>query len=110
MAGHRRRFRGGPAHKKLKGIGRVYDHVTPEMRWQIIDALEAWWLASLKALRRHELRTLVSWFPRSGESGRVASGCGVMAPSPDTKNDRRRSSVVLVTSVYNWWAILGLNQ
>lgn len=49
--------------QKLKGIGRVYDHVTPEMRCQIIDALEARWLASLKALRPHELRTLVSWFP-----------------------------------------------
>jgi hypothetical protein len=39
--------------QKMKGIARVYDHVTPAMRQQILDALETRWLASLSAVRDH---------------------------------------------------------
>jgi hypothetical protein len=49
--------------QKMKGMGRIYDHVTPEMRRQIIEVLEARWLASLAALRPGERARLVSWFP-----------------------------------------------
>jgi hypothetical protein len=51
---------------KMRGMGRVYDHVTPDMVQEIIDALEAPWLASLRALRPAEQDTLVAWFPHLG--------------------------------------------
>lgn len=49
--------------QKMKGMGRVYDHVTPEMRRQLIEVLEARWRSSLRALRPEERAGLVSWFP-----------------------------------------------
>lgn len=36
--------------QKMKGIARVYDHVTPVMRKQVLDVMEARWLGSLAAL------------------------------------------------------------
>ncbi|GAA2801568.1 hypothetical protein [Saccharopolyspora taberi] len=45
----------------MKGIGRVYDHVTPEMEQHILDVLEARWRASATALTAAEL---MMWFPR----------------------------------------------
>ncbi|MFI9389162.1 tyrosine-type recombinase/integrase [Kutzneria sp. NPDC052558] len=47
----------------MRGMGRIYDHVTPEMRRQIIEALEARWRSSLAALRPEERARLASWFP-----------------------------------------------
>ncbi len=49
--------------QKMKGMARVYDHVTPEMRRQIIQALEARWITSLGALTPRERTTLGAWFP-----------------------------------------------
>ncbi|GAB3490029.1 hypothetical protein [Amycolatopsis cihanbeyliensis] len=49
--------------QKMKGIARIYDHVTPAMLSQIIQALEVRWLASLAALSVDEQAQLVSWFP-----------------------------------------------
>lgn len=49
--------------QKMKGIARVYDHVTPIMRKHILDALEARWLGSLAAVTPAERARLVSWFP-----------------------------------------------
>ena len=49
--------------QKMKGIARVYDHVTPVMRKQVLDALEARWLGSLAALTPGERGRLVGWFP-----------------------------------------------
>ncbi len=49
--------------RKMKGMGRVHDHVTPEMRRVIIDRLEARWSRSLAALRPDEQELLESWFP-----------------------------------------------
>jgi integrase len=48
---------------KMKGMARVYDHVTPTMQRQIIGVLEARWLASLVALTPDERVTLAEWFP-----------------------------------------------
>lgn len=47
----------------MKGIARVYDRVTPEMRQQVLDALEARWAGSLAALLPAERERLESWFP-----------------------------------------------
>jgi integrase len=47
----------------MKGMGRVYDHVTPEMRAQILEVLEARWFTSLVALTSAERRQLAEWFP-----------------------------------------------
>jgi hypothetical protein len=49
--------------QKMKGMARVYDHVTPEMRSKVIEGLEARWQASLAALLPEERAKLVSWFP-----------------------------------------------
>jgi hypothetical protein len=49
--------------QKMKGIARIYDHVTDVMRKQILDALEARWEASLLALTATERARLTSWFP-----------------------------------------------
>jgi hypothetical protein len=49
--------------QKMKGIARVYDHVTEVMRKQILDALEARWEASLLALTATERARLTAWFP-----------------------------------------------
>jgi integrase len=49
--------------QKMKGIARVYDHVTPVMRKQVLDVLEARWRGSLAALTPGERARLVGWFP-----------------------------------------------
>ncbi|WP_424923440.1 tyrosine-type recombinase/integrase [Actinocrispum wychmicini] len=49
---------------KMKGIARTYDHVTPEMRQHILDALEARWQAGLSGLTGAERTRLMSWFPQ----------------------------------------------
>lgn len=46
--------------QKMKGIARIYDHVTDAMRQQITDALEARWAASLLTLTGPERDQLVS--------------------------------------------------
>jgi integrase len=51
---------------KMRGMGRVYEHVTPEMERQIIDALEARWASSLLALRTEDQEKLLGWFPHLG--------------------------------------------
>jgi hypothetical protein len=50
----------------MKGIARIYDHVTDVMRKQILDALEARWEASLLALTATERARLTGWFPHLG--------------------------------------------
>lgn len=47
----------------MKGMARIYDHVTPGMRRQILDALEARWLGSVAALSARERAQLIGWFP-----------------------------------------------
>ena len=47
----------------MKGIARIYDHVTDVMKKQVLDALEARWEASLLALDAVERRQLANWFP-----------------------------------------------
>ncbi|MCC8251612.1 hypothetical protein LNK82_46005 [Saccharothrix sp. NEAU-S10] len=49
--------------QKMKGIARVYDHVTSVMKAQLINGLEARWRGSLLALRDDELATIIGWFP-----------------------------------------------
>ncbi|MFC0107962.1 tyrosine-type recombinase/integrase [Kibdelosporangium aridum] len=52
--------------QKMKGVARVYDHVTDPMRQQIIDGLEARWNASLLGLTATERARLTGWFPHLG--------------------------------------------
>ena len=52
--------------QKMKGIARVYDHVTDVMRKQILDVLEMRWEASLLALTVTERARLTGWFPHVG--------------------------------------------
>lgn len=49
--------------QKMKGMARIYDHVPPVMRRQILDALEARWLGSVASLTSRERAQLMSWFP-----------------------------------------------
>ena len=55
--------------QKMKGISRIYDHVTPVMQHQILQALEARWWSSIAALTPGEWVKLFGWFPW------LASGC-----------------------------------
>lgn len=48
---------------KMKGMGRVYDHVTPEMERQIREALEERFITSVLALEDDERQKLLSWVP-----------------------------------------------
>ncbi|WP_193441143.1 integrase [Actinosynnema sp. ALI-1.44] len=52
--------------QKMKGIARIYDHVTEPMKRQIIDVLEQRWNASLLALTATERARLTEWFPHLG--------------------------------------------
>ncbi|MFG1819818.1 tyrosine-type recombinase/integrase [Kribbella sp. NPDC049174] len=45
---------------KMKGMGRVYDHVTPEMERQILEALEERFVTSVLALEDDEREKLLS--------------------------------------------------
>ena len=47
----------------MKGMGRVYDHVTPEMERQISEALEDRWVTSVLALDNDERERLLTWVP-----------------------------------------------
>jgi integrase len=49
--------------QKMKGMARVYDHVTPEIRARILEFLEELWFASLVALTAAERLQLGEWFP-----------------------------------------------
>jgi hypothetical protein len=48
---------------KMKGMGRVYDHVTPEMERQILEALEERFVRSVLALDDVEQDKLLTWVP-----------------------------------------------
>lgn len=52
---------------KMKGIARVYEHVTPVMETKLLNALEARWDAALLALDADERAKLIGWFPHLQE-------------------------------------------
>ena len=47
----------------MKSMGRVYDHVIPEMERQIREALEERFITSVLALENDERQKLLSWVP-----------------------------------------------
>ncbi|GAB2969359.1 hypothetical protein LWP59_14030 [Amycolatopsis acidiphila] len=49
--------------QKMKGMARIYDHVTPVMQQQILQALEARWWGSIAVLTPGERAVLFGWFP-----------------------------------------------
>ncbi|WP_433272726.1 hypothetical protein ACQPZF_17160 [Actinosynnema sp. CS-041913] len=51
---------------KMKGVARVYDHVTSVMLEQIRESLESRWVTSLLALHDDELARIIGWFPHLG--------------------------------------------
>jgi hypothetical protein len=60
--------------QKMKGMARVYDHVTVVMRQQILDALEVRWLGSLAAVTDREWAELLGWVPHLRS---VLTGMGI---------------------------------
>jgi hypothetical protein len=44
----------------MRGMGNVYEHVTPEMKRWVLDALQQRWEASLLALRPRERERLIA--------------------------------------------------
>jgi hypothetical protein len=44
----------------MKGMGRVYDHVTPEIQRQVLTVLEERWVASVLALEEDERQKLLA--------------------------------------------------
>jgi integrase len=70
---------------KMKGIGRIYDHVTPEMRRQILLTLEQRWQTSLTMVTPAEQASLIGWFPHLGpviEKLRVPAARSIAQISP----------------------------
>ncbi|MEU5691974.1 tyrosine-type recombinase/integrase [Actinosynnema sp. NPDC020468] len=53
---------------KMKGIARIYDHVTSVMLDQLDEALEARWRSSLLTLQDDELTAVVGRFPHLGQT------------------------------------------
>lgn len=54
--------------QKMKGIARVYDHITPGMTDHLLTALEARFAGSVMALKPSERAQLLMWFPRLRET------------------------------------------
>jgi hypothetical protein len=48
----------------MSGMASVYEHVTPETKKRILDALQARWETSLLALRRQERERLIALLPQ----------------------------------------------
>ncbi|WP_233611821.1 hypothetical protein [Amycolatopsis sp. WAC 01376] len=75
--------------QKMKGIARVYDHVTPLMRRQILQALETRWIGSLVALTPSERTKLGEWFPhlhatfRDGQLETAPKAIAISSPLND---------------------------
>ncbi|MGV9364988.1 hypothetical protein [Amycolatopsis sp. NPDC003731] len=86
----------------------VYDHLTPAMVKQILDALGERWLRSLAALYPSERAKLVSWFPHL-RSRRLDPGPGTHRHLT-TEAPPLRGGTGLLTCENLWCAILGLNQ
>lgn len=99
--------------QKMKGIAKVYDHVTPLMRRQILQALETRWIGSLVALTSSE-RTKLGVVPspadnvprRAVEEAPRAIECRLFT----TEAPPLRGGTALLTCENAWCAILGLNQ
>ncbi|MBB5156063.1 hypothetical protein [Saccharopolyspora phatthalungensis] len=60
--------------QKMKGIARVYDHITPAMTNHLLGALEARWTASVAALTAAERAQLMLRFPCLREPTETTSG------------------------------------
>ncbi|MDA0565146.1 tyrosine-type recombinase/integrase [Streptomonospora sp. S1-112] len=56
---------------RMRGMGHVYEHVTPAMRDQVRSALEERWLRSLDALHPQERERLMEMVPQIGEHYRA---------------------------------------
>ncbi|WP_026126819.1 hypothetical protein [Nocardiopsis xinjiangensis] len=52
---------------RMPGMANVYEHVTPEMREQVLTVLERRWQASVGALGPGERDRLMEMLPRLGE-------------------------------------------
>jgi hypothetical protein len=49
--------------QKMRGMGGIYEHVTPETKQRILDVLTDRWEASLLALRAQEQEQLIAMLP-----------------------------------------------
>ncbi len=100
--------------QKMKGIAKVYDHVTPLMRRQILQALETRWISSLVALTPSERTKLGEWFPHlhaTFRDGQLETAPRAIALSLlTTEAPPLRGGAGLLTCENRWCAILGLNQ
>jgi integrase len=54
--------------QKMRGMGGIYEHVTPETKKRILDVLQARWETSLLALRAQERARLIALLPRMEET------------------------------------------
>jgi hypothetical protein len=52
----------------MRGMGGIYEHVTPETKKRILDLLQARWEASLLALRPQEQERLIVVLPQMVET------------------------------------------
>ncbi|MEU4198025.1 hypothetical protein AB0E69_39445 [Kribbella sp. NPDC026611] len=104
---------------EMKGMGRMYDHVTPEMERQILEALDERFLSSVLALDDGEREKLLAWVPvikdtvekAPQEAEKLADkvvGAERFSPkslpqTPQTKTGQGRKC--LLTCGYCWWSL-----
>lgn len=61
----------------MVGMGRVYEHVTPEMKWRVLTVLEERWQRSVSALTHTERDRLFGMAPKLDEHYRGNSESGL---------------------------------
>jgi integrase len=54
--------------QKMRGMGGIYEHVTPETKQRIVDVLQARWETSLLALRPQEQEGLIVLLPQMAKT------------------------------------------
>jgi hypothetical protein len=54
--------------QKMRGMGGIYEHVTPETKQRILDVLQARWESSLLALRAQEQERLIALLPQMAQT------------------------------------------
>jgi hypothetical protein len=54
--------------QKMRGMGGIYGHVTPETKKRILDVLQVRWESSLLALQTQEQERLIALLPQMAET------------------------------------------
>ncbi|MFD0772921.1 hypothetical protein ACFQZ2_03185 [Streptomonospora algeriensis] len=98
---------------RMRGMGEVYEHVTPAMKERVRTVLEDRWRHSLHTLKEAEREWLVETVPRLGEYYRAPDEKRDSEPERDRLHPRspKRKEAAEAASDLRccWWAIQDSN-